>query len=211
MSATSRWLRSLGIVLVVAAVAIGAAVYLGKRDLTVPAASPVAAGIDAHAKQIRTVPDVGRDTRRQAAREIADAIERVYTAAFTRPIDGAAASPSPGPARRVRDLFTTRAIAALKKSPDVFDLGPLVVTAGTANFSGVITFVGKDAKDALIELDFVGRATPMDSTEPAVRVHQRGSLGLRRTANGWLVRSFDLRLATRPEPTPSPDAPAPKG
>jgi hypothetical protein len=205
MSATSRWLRSLGIVVVVAAVAIGAAVYLGRRDLTVPAASPVVTGIDAHAKEIRTVPDVGTDTRRKAAREIADAIERVYTAALTRPVDSAAgASPSPGPARRVRDLFTTGAVAALKKSPDVFDLGPLVVTAGTANFSGVITFVGKDAKDALIELDFVGRATPIESTEPAVRVHQRGTLGLRRTQDGWLVQSFDLRLATRPESTPSP-------
>src|SRR5687767_5000519 len=87
MSVTSRLLRSLGIVVVVSAVAIGAAVYLGKRDLTVPAPSPVASGIDAHAKVMRTVPDVSRDARREAAREIADAIERVYTAAFTRPAD----------------------------------------------------------------------------------------------------------------------------
>jgi hypothetical protein len=153
---------------------------------------------------MRTVPDVSRDARGEAAREIADAIERVYTAAFTRPADASAASPSPGPARRVRELFTTGAVAALKKSPDVFDLGPLVVTSGTANFSGVITYADKEPKDALIDVDFVGRATPIEGTEPAVRVHQRGTLGLRRTSDGWLVRSFDLRLATRPEPSPSP-------
>jgi hypothetical protein len=205
MSATSRLLRSLVVVIVVTAVAIGAAVYLGKRDLTVPAPSPVASGISAHAKDLRTVPDVSRDARRATAREIAYAVERVYTAAFTRPIAAQSSSPPPGSARRVRDLFTTGAIAALKKSTDVFDLGPLVVTAGTANFSGVVTYGGKDtAKDALIEIDFVGRATPAGATEPAVRVHQRGTLGLRRNADGWLVRSFDLRLATRPEPTPKP-------
>ncbi len=207
MSATTRLLRSLAIVLVVTGVAIGAAVYLGKRDLTVPAASPVPSGIDAHAKTIRTVPDVSRKTRAAVAKEIARALDRVYTAAFTRPVGTTSASPSPGPARRVREFFTSGAVAALKESADVFDIGPLVVTHGTANFSGVVTFADDAPREAVIEVDFVGRATPLEGTEPAVRVHQRGTLGLRKSSQRWLVRTFDLRLATRPEPTPSPSPP----
>lgn len=157
--------------------------------------------IDATAKVIRTVPDVGAKTRDGAAKEIARTLERLYIAAFTRPV-AVGASPSPGPARRVREHFTSGAIAALKTKPDVFDIGPLVVTTGLAEFSGVITFADDEPRDAAIEVDFVGRATPLEGTASRVRVHQRGTLGLRRTGDGWLVRDFDLRMATRPEPTP---------
>lgn len=204
MSSVSRLLRAFAIVLVVAGVAIGAAVYLGKRDLTVPAPSPVVTGIDAHAKAIRTVPDVSRATRRRVASEIASTIEDVYTRAFGRPVDAPQLSPSPGPARRVRELFTAGAVAALKKDPDVFDIGEFVVTSGTVDFSGVVTFADDEARDAVVEIDFVGRATPIGRADPAVRVHQTGTLGLRRSDERWLVRTFDLRMATRPAPTPSP-------
>jgi hypothetical protein len=104
----------------------------------------------------------------------------------------------------VRELFTAGAVAALKKEPDVFDLGELVVTSGSVDFSGVLTFADDEPHDALVQIDFVGSATPLDGTEPAVRVHQTGTLGLRRTGERWLVRSFDLRLAARPQPSPSP-------
>ena len=205
MSGLRRWARSLVIVVVVAGLAIGVAVYLGKRDLTVPATSPAATGIRAHVNEIRTVPNVDERPRTAAMKEIARTLERIYTAAFGRPSDASTSpSPSPGPARRVRELFAPGAVAALKSSPGVFDLGPLVVTSGTADFEGVITFAGTTPSGAEIDVDFTGRAMPLEATEPAVRVHQRGTLTLRRSADGWLVRSFDLRLATRPEPTPSP-------
>ena len=204
MSATSRAATAVGLVFVIGVAAGVTALYLDERDVPAPTASPAATGIAAHAKDIRTVPDVGRNTRKRTAAEIASTIEDVYSRAFTRPIDPPDAEPSPGPARRVKDLFTPGAVAALKASPDVFDIGELVVTSGSVDFSGVVTFADDEPRDALVEIDFVGRATPASSAEPVVRVHQTGTLGLRRSDDRWLVRSFDLRMATRPEPTPSP-------
>ena len=204
MSATSRAARAVA-GLFIAAVAIGLlAFYLDKGERPTPAPPPVAPGITAHAGTVRTVPNVGRDTRGRTASEIASTLEDLYARAFGRPVDPPATSPSPGPARRVRELLTTGAVAALKKEPDVFDVGELVVTSGSVDFSGVITFVDDEPHDALVQIDFVGSATPIDATEPVVRVHQTGTLGLRRTGERWLVRSFDLRFATRPEPSPSP-------
>jgi hypothetical protein len=204
MSATSRAASWVAVVAVIG-VAVGVtALYLDERDVPLPSPSPAPVGIEAHAKDIRTVPDVGRNTRRRTAAEIASTIEDVYSRAFTRPIDPPEVSPSPGPARRVKDLFTPRAVAALKAKPDVFDIGGLVVTSGSIDFSGIVTFADDEPHDALVEVDFVGRATPAESAQPVVRVHQTGTLGLRRTDDRWLVRSFDLRMATRPEPTSMP-------
>ena len=185
-----------------------AADYLAERDPEPPDATPSVTGISTDAKVIRTVPDVSSERRKDATGELAETLRALYTLAFTRPPDATPEpTPTPSPARRVRDLLTDDAVAALKKSPGVFDLGELVVTGGTVTFDGVITFGPKKPGKAYLDVDFVGRATPVGRSSPVVRVHQRGTISLDRRSEGtprWRIDGFDLRFATKPEPTPTP-------
>jgi hypothetical protein len=191
------------------AIAVGA-FYFGKEDAETPRPPTTPEQITVHPDVIRTVPDhVGAKTRRAAAEDIGDALRSVYRAAFMRSPRSAPspASPSPSVARRLRDYMTKDATAAVKKSPDVFDIGALVVTHGSVTFDGAVTFDGKQATGALLSVDFIGRATPISRSTPVARVHQKGSISMRWSSGRWLVDGFELRLATRPEPTPTPTAP----
>jgi hypothetical protein len=186
-------------------VVVVVAVYLGRRDAALPEPSMTPVGITAHATDIRTVPDVSPKARKDVADILAATLRLLYTRAFTATLQATpSTSPTPGPARRLKSLMTKPAVAALKKSPGVFDLGELVVTNGAIVFSGLVTFDGKEPYDALLDVEFVGRATPLGMSTPVARVHQEGTIGLRRSPVGWLIDSFDLRFATKPQPTPTP-------
>lgn len=210
---TSRTRRVLAAILFFAigfGVARGAD-YLAEREPAAPEASPSVTGISADAKEIRTVPDVSKERRKDATGELAETLRTLYSLAFTRPPDATPEpTPTPSPARRVRELLTDEAVAALKKSPEVFDLGELVVTGGVVTFRGVVTFGPKRPGQAYLDVDFVGRATPIGRSTPIVRVHQRGTISLDHRSEGgarWRIDGFDLRFATKPEPTPTPTPP----
>jgi hypothetical protein len=187
-----------------------AADYVVERDASVPEPTPpTATGISATAKTIRTVPDVSDERRSDAVDDLGDTLRKLYELAFTRPPDETpppTPRATPTPARRVRELMTDDAVATLKRSPDAFDIGALSVTDGRVVYEGVITFGLKKPSAAYLDVDFVGRAVPVGRTSPVARVHQRGTLSLKRASSGWRIDGFDLRFATRPEPTPSPTA-----
>jgi hypothetical protein len=205
MAPRSRPSLVISILASIALAVVAVLLYLGRRDAGAPAAPPPSVGLKVHATDLRTVPDVSTMKRKTTADDLAGVLRKVYTRAFTGPLDATpSTSPSPSPARRIRDLLTPPAVAALKKSPDVFDLGPLVVTNGKLAFGGVVTFDGKDPVGALLDVNFVARATPIASTTPVAQIHQEGTISLRHTSEGWLVDGFDLRIDSRPEPTPSP-------
>lgn len=212
MAQTSKLSRYLAAAAAVIVAVVGITLYSERTETSEPQPTPVPA-ITATATGIRTVPDVPATTRRSAAAALTKTLDTLYTRAFIPPVSDQAVgrSPSPAPAlrieSRVRGLMTARAIAALKKSRGVFEeIDELDVYDGTVEFRGVITFAGTVPVDALLHVDFTGHATPPGRTGPRVRIRQFGEMRLVRTANTWLVDGFDLRLTTRPLPTPEPTA-----
>lgn len=155
---------------------------------------------------MRVVPDDVTSPRRKAATdEISSALRRLYTRAFMKGGPASVASPRPSPLLRLHSSMTKAAIAALKKSPDVFDAGDdLVVFKGSLRYGGLVTFGTRKPVEALLEVEFIGRAAPQGRNVPIARVHQRGTILLHRTSTTWLVDGFDLRIETRPQPSPTP-------
>lgn len=188
-----------------AAIALGlltTPVVIGRQGS--PPASTRASVITSTVGPFRSVPKVTSTRRRIAISEIGTTLRSMYTRAFVPTAADERASPRPSAARKLRSFMTSPATAALKASEGVFDIHGLVLASGSVTFSGLVTFGSKHPIDALLEIEFEGRATPAARASPFVDVHQLGRIELKRTSLGWLVDGFDLELKTRPAPTPTP-------
>lgn len=212
MSSRSRFFLTVVATTAVALAIVAVLIMLRSREPSVSQPPPTPTptpGIAAKAREIRTVPDVSAERRKLVTKQIAKTLRGLYTRAFVREQEQpqATASPDPGPSDRIAPLLTTRARAALKKSPEVFDQAEdLSVFTGSVVFEGVITFEGTRPVEALLEIDFSGQAAPRGRNAPLAKVRQLGTVLLKQTSAGWRVDGLELRFASRPwnTPTPSP-------
>ncbi len=210
---TTRYLLAAVAAAAVALAIVAVPVLLRDDEGPGPGASPTPKpGITAKARQVTSAPQVAAEVRGAATRDLGGALRTLYRTAFTESADTPAepdpeATAPPRPSRRIGNSMTSIARRALATNPDVFDEGAgLSVFSGAVVFSGVITFDDERPVEALLEVDFLGDATPTGLSAPIVRVHQVGNLVMRNTESGWLVDGFDLRLATRPLVSPSPSS-----
>ena len=191
-------------------VLLAAVVVLLREDEPAPAPEKTPTpGISVTAKELRLVPEVSTQRKRIVTSRLQDALERFYARAFIAPrvaADGAASPAPPGPLKRIHPQMTSSARAALKRKPEIFETTQdLSVFSGTVVFSGVVTMDGSNPIDALLEVDFNARATPLGRSAPLASLRHVGTMRLKRSASlGWLVDGFDLRLRTKPLLTPSP-------
>jgi hypothetical protein len=180
-------------------------------DSPVSPSQPPRTGVTAYVKSLRTVPGVGDDRRRVLAKGIAHDLDVLYTRAFVVEEQRPGPTPAtptprpPAPSKKVSSLLTGRARAALKQSPGIFDeLRGLTIREARLSFQGVVTLDGAKALEALLDVTIVGTATPVGANGPVLKLKQAGTISLRRSPNQWLVDGFDLRLRTRPMPSPAP-------
>jgi hypothetical protein len=195
---------------VAAAIAVVLAFVAGpalfRSDDETPQVTPKP-GIRTRALQLRFVPDVPTNRRRATRDEIAAMLERLYTSAFVQPAATPPPdqSPRPQPTRRIATLLTKQARVALAKRPQAFDeANDLALYSGGVAFQGLVVFSGGRPVESFLDIDFKGVATPVGRSSPVADVRQTGKVVLKRTANGWFVDGFDLKLTTRPQPTPEP-------
>ena len=189
---------------VVLAFVAGPSLFRSDDVAPAPTAKP---GITATPGQLRFVPEVQQNRRRAARDGVASMLKNLYTKAFVQPAatPPPERSPRPRPTRRIGTLLTKQARTALAKRPRAFDLaGDLALYSGVVKFSGLIVFVGSKPAESFLDVEFRGVATPVGRSSPVAIVSQRGKVVLKRTADGWFVDGFDLKLATRPQPTPRP-------
>ena len=197
--------RSRGIV--VAAVAVGARGVL-PRQTRHGAAGRVArrTGITAHAKDVRTVPDVApQHAAATASRDRVDARATSTARAFGRPVasdelDVAAARAGAARARPVHAGRGRRAEGSRRASSTSATSSS---RPARSTSRGVVAFAGerparRAARGRLRRRRDAGRRHGTGRPRPSDA--ERSACAGR--ASGWLVRSFDLRLATRPQPTP---------
>lgn len=195
------------LVAAVAALAILTIPILFRGDATTAPRPTPRPGLLVVAEQIRTAPDVSAPTRAAVTAQLGKALKSLYAKGFVQPLTtpGPDESPRPAPAKRVAPSLTSIARAGLARSPQVFnEAGDLSVYSGTIVFEGFITFDGKRPIEAMLDVDFSGEAAPVGPRSPLVKLRQTGTVVLKNTSGGWLVDGFDLRLATRPLPSPTP-------
>ncbi len=179
----------------------------GDDDAQPPPKRTPAPGIRATATSFTTAPEVPAANKRAARLGIEKSLVAMYRRAFAQPASTPApdASPRPLPAARAATSMTKSARTALVRSPGVFDeAADLSVYRGLIRYGGVVTFEGKRPIEAFLDVDFAGEAVPIGSRSPRVRVRQLGTVVMKRFDHGWFVEGFDLRLVTRPVPTPTP-------
>lgn len=178
-------------------------VFLDRDDEpSQPTPSPA---VVAAPREIRTIPQLDPDTKRNLIAGLQRALIDLYGRAFNiSERDDDEESPEPSPATRVDDLFTDKARAALRKDPNVFRLvEDLDVGSGRVTFSGVVTLENSRPVHAALEVEFLADALPTGRTAPLVRLRQLGTLLLVARPEGWRVAAFDVAFSTRPQ-TPPP-------
>jgi len=191
-------------------VLLAAVVVLLRTDEPAPPPDETAKpGISVTAKELHLMPEVSKERRRIVTSRLQAALERFYVRAFIVPpvaADAAASPAPPGPLKRIHPQMTSSARAALKRRPEIFETTKdLSVFIRTVVFSGVVTMDGSNPIDALLDVDFNARATPVGRSAPLASLRHVGTMRLKRTASlGWLVDGFDLKLRTKPLLTPSP-------
>lgn len=180
------------------------------RDEVSPEPEPTPAGkVVIVAKELHVVPDLPPERRDRLVQELRRLLVDLYTRAFSgrTPIATPPPSPEPTPSTTVDDLFTERALQALRSNPDVFrPIETVQLGSARVEFGGVATIEGSEPREVLLEVDFRADGLPEGRTSPEVRMHQRGKLYLVATSRGWQVDGFDLTFDSRPEPTPTPVA-----
>lgn len=207
MKALPRSLLTAAIAAAIATSIVAAPVLLSSSEDAAPGPTPTP-GIRVKAGEIRAVPTDSKAILDQAKAEIGETLLELYTTAFVAPEDvPASPSPAPGPSERISASFTKDARAALASNPGVFDeTDGLSVFSGDISYSGLVSYADSEPFEAFLDVEFLGDATPDGASAPVARVHQKGTLQLRRSAGEWFVSSFALRLSTRPATTPSPKA-----
>ena len=152
------------------------------------------------------VPDTPASDRVALANELSSVLHTLYAGAFIRQTaKGPTPAPDDAPIRRIETMFTPAARIALNQQAQVFRLGPhLDLLTGHVDYSGGMTR-DRAQTTALLSVHFTGTGSRTNEGIVVVTVDQSGQLTLQRTAEGWSVRSFDLRITLKPPPpTPSP-------
>jgi len=153
---------------------------------------------------MRFVPDLSGPERAAIADDVSTFLQTLYADAFIRP---KAKGPTPVPdqyaAQRIAGFFTPAARLTLEQKADVFSLGPhLDLLAGQVQYSGGVTR-DKNVITALLSVQFTGAGSRVDEAATVVEFQQTGQLLLQKSATGWIVREFDLKIALKPPP-PTP-------
>jgi hypothetical protein len=163
-------------------------------------------GIVVKTEELATVPDLPKSRRDQLAKDLEIFLDLVYTQAFVP----AAATATPSPftsVSRINHLLTAGSREALKKDPDVFELGPnLTISSGDLKYRGIVTTHENDPVEAVLEIVLDARAALSDENTEVAGVKQTGTLVLKMAGDGWRLRAFDLELDTKALPSPSPRA-----
>lgn len=203
MTRRSRFLLPV-VALVAGAIAVGAAQYFGGDDNTTTSPTP-RPGIVVSAIDLTSAPHVPASRMRALEKDIDGVLRVLYTTAFVHrdTVDGATPDPSTSPVNPLRPLMTKAAFTELAASPDVFDPNGFTITDGRLSYKGVVTFQGI-AIGALLKVDLIAHAVPIGEASPVAKVHQFGSIELKRSHDEWYVSGFDLKLTSDPVPTPSP-------
>ncbi len=161
-------------------------------------------GIKVQTKELATVPDLPSSRRDQLAKDLEIFLDLFYTEAFVPAAATATPSPFTG-VRRIERLLTAASRKALREDPDVFELGPeLTVTSGDLTYSGIVTTSKGNPVEAILEIALNARAASEAEGVDVARVEQTGTLILKMAGDGWRLRAFDLKLGSRPLPTPTP-------
>jgi hypothetical protein len=193
---------------VVAAIVVPV-VILERETPEAPQTTPIA-GIQAIAGEVRTVPQLPRQRKKQLVTQLSGVLATLYERAFlgSGPTPTAPPSPEPTPATPVDALFTARAREALRAHPDLFRPAPGAhIEEGQVAFSGIATLDGSTPLQALLEVTFKAMGTFEGRTSPIVAMRQQGTLLLLAGPNGWRVDGFDLKFHMEPaQPTPTPEA-----
>ncbi len=212
-------------------VLVGGLAYLGTRVVGGPAPTPVPTPepvVMAAAGDLRAHPEVPEEIRARIASELESFLTDLYERAFLPPLpaptpapeeDPPSPAPTPVPRPPVGALFTQEAGTALADSANVYGTAPReTVFRGEVAFDGIVTVQGQGATDALVNVTFDGRGRleiePPDPDEDELgryhdmRLHQSGWLQAIRTAEGWRISGFDIRLRSEElvPPSPGPEA-----
>jgi hypothetical protein len=196
------------LVLIVAAVLGVIAVpvaLVNRRPVHQAFPSTPAPGFKAVAHGIRTIPQLDSGKKRNLVGGIAQALERLYAAAFVDAQKETPASPEPTPATNVDAFFTSKARAALREHPEVFrTVDSVRVKSGQVTFGGIVTLEESKPVQAFLEVSFAGTGTPEGTRSPRVKMKQTGTLLLTGTSAGWRVAGFNLRFGSESlEPSPT--------
>lgn len=203
---------------------------LAPRVLRDPTPTPVPTPkplVTAAGGDLRAHPEVPEEIRARIASELEGFLTDLYERAFLPPLpaptpapeDPPSPAPTPVPRPPIGDLFTGEAGTALADAPNVYGTAPReTVFGGEVTFDGIVTVQGEGATDALLNVAFDGRGRieiePPDLEEGELgryhdmRLHQVGWLQAIRTAEGWRVSGFDIRLRSEElvPPSPGPEA-----
>ena len=167
---------------------------------------PAHRSVAVKAGAISFVPNLPVGRRSELTAQMTAFLGTVYKRAFIRPRP---AGPTPLPGRystteSLTPFFAKPARAALRAHAGAFTLGPhLDLLTGVVTYGGGVTTQGK-VSTALLNIRFDGSGSRSDEPTPVVLVTQSGTMLLQHTGSGWYVREFDLKLQTKPAPTPTP-------
>jgi len=161
--------------------------------------------VTATAGTFSTVPRLPTAQRRELASGLETFLKSLYDRAFTHINTATVAGPpaTPDPTAGISQLFSPRALDALRAQPGVFVPPDGVrVYNGLVSFDGVATVDPLRPTQAFLDIAFVGKG---QSAGALVEIVQKGSMLVVHTPGGWRVAGFELTTtAASVSPSASP-------